>query len=611
MFISKIISKIKKKFLKKKIIKKNDIDFANILVNKKNKFLNFIIAILYSKTKEGNTCLPIKYILKIIKKEIKQNNEEKITIKNISNMLLKHNIISDYRDKKKTPIIIFNNRMYLHKIWKIEKKIAIFLKNNKEKNYINYNKLKIILNNIFSEKNKHQKLAITLALTQKISFIIGEPGTGKTTLIKKILISLIYSSKKKINIKLATPTGKSAARLTESINKNIGKHILKINEIKKFPQKAYTIHSLLGLDHYKNYIHYKKKNILNIDVLILDESSMIDIQMMSNIISAIPIHTKIIFIGDKNQLNPIGIGNILSDICEFKKLNTISEKNSLFYKLTKCKIKYDKNYICNKLHNNIYILKKNYRFEKNSNIEKLAKFINSGNMIEIKNLLKSNTKNIKLINLNKKNNYLILINSLIKRYIKTLKMLKNKKSIINIINNINKYQLICALKTGEFSVKNINKNIKKNLIKKQLIKNKKNKWYIGQPIIITKNNYNLKIYNGNIGIVLLDDKKIPNVFFKNENNIIKKIPIEMIKYYRSAWAITVHKAQGSEFNNVGLILPNKHIPILTKKLIYTAITRARKKILIYSNKKILYKSIKFNEKRYTGLIEQINNKYIK
>ncbi|WDI79019.1 exodeoxyribonuclease V subunit alpha [Candidatus Purcelliella pentastirinorum] len=602
----KNISNIIKLFLKNKIITENNLDFAKILLKKKEKLLILIIATLHAEMKQGSSCLPIENILKKIKKQVPKNKKKKITKINILKSLLKFNMVSIYSENNITPIIIFNNKIYLYKIWKMENKIAKFLNINKKNNYINYKKLKININNLFNKIDKNLKIAAKLAITKKITFIMGGPGTGKTTLIKKIIILLIYNAKKKINIKLATPTGKSAAKLTEEINKKIINKKITIKNKKYIPKQAYTIHTLIGLDYYKNNIYYKKENKLNIDVLIIDESSMLDMQIISNIISAIPINTQIIFIGDKDQLDPIGIGNILSDIYALKK----NKQNKSYINNKK---NFKKNYKFNTLCNNIHILKKNYRFKKNSDIAKMAKAINSNNIIKVKNLLNSNTKNIKLINVNKKNNYLILINKFIKIYKKILNMLQNKKPVINIINYLNKYQLLCALKKGNFGTKKINNDIKSILIEKKLInyKSKMNKWYIGQPIIITKNNYNLKIYNGNIGIILLDKNKKPNIFLKKKQKNIKKIPIEFIKHYKSAWSITVHKAQGSEFEKVSLILPNEHIPILNKKLIYTAITRAKKKIIIYTNKKTLYKSIKYYIKRNTGLTEQINHSYKK
>ncbi|WDI78678.1 exodeoxyribonuclease V subunit alpha [Candidatus Purcelliella pentastirinorum] len=602
----KNISNIIKLFLKNKIITENNLNFAKIILKKKVKLLILTIATLHAEMKQGSSCLPIEKLLKKIKKQILKNKRKKITKINILKSLLKFNIVSIYNEKKITPIIIFNNKIYLYKIWKMENKIAKFLNINKKNNYINYKKLKININNLFNKTDKHLKIAAKLALTKKITFIMGGPGTGKTTLIKKIIILLLYNAKKKINIKLATPTGKSAAKLTEEINKKIKNKKIIIKNKKCIPKQAYTIHTLIGLNYYKNKIYYKKENTLNIDVLIIDESSMLDMQVISNIISAIQTKTQIIFIGDKDQLDPIGIGNILSDIYKLKK-----NKQNISYIIHKKN--FNKNYKSNMLCNNIYMLKKNYRFKKNSGIAKIAKAINSNNMVKVKSLLNSGLKDIKLININKKNNYSILIHKFIKIYKKILNMLKNKKPIINIINYLNKHQLLCALKKGNFGTKKINYDIKLILIEKKLInyKNKMKKWYIGQPIIITKNDYNLKIYNGNIGIILLDKNKKPNIFFKKKQKDIKKIPIEFIKHYKSAWSITVHKAQGSEFEKVSLILPNEHIPILNKKLIYTAITRAKKKMIIYTNKKTLYKSIQYYTKRNTGLIEQINYLYKK
>ncbi|QJC35869.1 exodeoxyribonuclease V subunit alpha [Enterobacteriaceae endosymbiont of Donacia sparganii] len=611
-----------KKLCKTGIIRLIDLYFASVLTSKKQDFLKFAITLLSNTISKGNTCLPISKLFLKIKIKNKKNIFLIKKIKEINQitnweqiLFLDNNIVSN--GKKITPIILENHCLYLHKIW-YEENIIIknFINNNFV--FIKQDKIKNILKILFNKNNYLQKEAICAALTHRISIITGSPGTGKTNIISKIIFTFIKIFNKPLKIKVVATTGKASVRLTQSINKffkNISLTLINEKEKKNIPNKVTTIHHLLKMNIYTKETLYNNINSLDIDLLIIDEASMIDFNLMVIILKILSKKTKLILLGDEYQLPPIEYGNIFKDLCYFKKFFFTEKYFSWLNIITNNKIKnfYNKKRFF--FRNFITVLKHNYRYPINSGINKLAIMIKQGNIKKIKKLfLLKKYSDITYINIINEKNYQLMINSFINEYKKYFIFLnKYDYNHKNILYKFNNYQIICAIKHGLFGTKTINSIIEKELFNKKIIKNniKNNNWYIGKPIIINQNNSFLNLFNGDIGITIFDkkDKKL-KIKFLLANGEYQIISIENLPSYDIAYAITTHKSQGSEFKNISLVLPNKFYSILTRELIYTAITRARKKVNIYSNELIFYKAIQFKIKRYSNIKNKIIN-YIK
>lgn len=605
--------------LKKKYIKiffnKLDIKIASIL-EKKNNLLLLIFLLLSKCTRNGNVCLDIKkininFFLKNhkIKKDKKIEKLIKIKYKEKIKILKKSNAICNPKKLNK-PLVLSKNKLYFQNLWKDEQTIICFFKKNLSYK-VNEKKLKKILNEIFEfeEKKNWQKIAVTIAATSKISIISGGPGTGKTTIITKILLTLIKLNKKKIKIKIGAPTGKSVEKITHSINEELKKITIKKSDQKKIPKKAYTIHRLLKFQPEKGTFYYNKKNQLTIDFLILDETSMIGLSIMARLIESLPKHTVVIFLGDKNQLPSIESGFIFNNLCYFSKFPYTKKRIKQIKKITGYKIKQKKIKHNIKIQDNICMLTKNYRFHHKSEIGILSSAIKNNNIKKIKKILKNKNKNIFFKNIDKIDDLNNIIKTISKKYKKYLKKIKNNKNKKKIINHFNKYRILTAKKKTNFGTKKINHIIEKMLHEQRYIKkkNKSSEDYEGRPIMITENNYNLSLFNGETGIILKEKCKLKAFFYK-PNNLIKQINILCLPEYETAYAITVHKSQGSEFDEICLILPPIFDSNIKKELIYTAVTRAKKKITIYANINNFIKTIKNPTKRCSDLIDQLSSK---
>ncbi|QCI23968.1 exodeoxyribonuclease V subunit alpha [Buchnera aphidicola (Macrosiphoniella sanborni)] len=589
----------------KNIIRPIDLYFAEF-IEKKNNIIILVAACISYESNQGHISLPIKYF----QKNLFFSSSNKKFIKNIliilkkkinwEDELLKHPSIS--YGLIPTPLVLYKKKIYLYKMWKAENNIFNYLLKNNITNKINRKKLSIILNNLFPSKRiDFQKIAVANTLINNITFIFGGPGTGKTTTILKIIIALIKNSKKILKIQLSAPTGNATTHLSEIINNNIFDIYLSQKEKKSLLFSPKTIHKLLAIHEISQKSFFNQNNQLDLDVLIIDEISMVDIFLMEKILCAVSKNTKLIFIGDYNQLRPIESGSILRhiilNICNnSNRKNIINIEKITGYKLCRNITKKIEMLIsCN-----ICILKKNYRFKKKSGIHLLSNAIINKNMHIIQKVFNNTIDNVRFYNINSIQEYQNMIEKISFQYIYFWKKIHKKNKIKEIIQAFQNHQTLCILNHGIFGINILNKKIEENMHNKKIIKYlyiNEEPWYIGKPILITKNNQYLNIFNGNIGITNINKYGILQVSFLKENDTIHSIPVKILKNYKTAWAITIHKSQGSEFINTTLIVPNIYSSFLNQDIIYTGVTRTKKNLNIFGNKDVFIKSIlnKINE----------------
>ncbi|CAL4324599.1 RecBCD enzyme subunit RecD [Buchnera aphidicola (Eriosoma lanigerum)] len=607
---------MKIKYILEQAVKKNkirciDLNFALYISKKQHYLVTLTAAFTSYAIGNGHICLPINILYKYIidlKKTITKYHEIFQFLDSYQiwdQILLKSKIIGN--DTVVRPLIFSNNCVYLYKTWKAENLVLNFIFSQNPKFIYDIKQCKLVINSLFDSTNfiNFQKIAVSMAIIQKITFIIGGPGTGKTTVIAKILITMIKIHKQPIKIKLAAPTGKAAAHLTQSLNKNISlQKILNENNKKKI-YKAVTIHKLIGIIPDSSLTYYNKTNVLDLDLLIIDESSMIDLFIMEKLINALPKHTKVIFFGDINQLPSIGNGNLLKDICYIAN-NTFNNIIPILNKITNYNIVSNVN--SHFFNNHICILNKNYRFENNSGIHQLSTALMKEDPLIFYKIKNKHFKNIKLYTIHSKYQYIRMLQNIIQQYKDYWKAILQNKPIQNCIKIFYNCRILVAIKNGIFGMEEINKNIEKLMKQKRLINyviRNGYKGYIGKPIIISKNSKTLGLLNGDIGIMKLDKNNNLVTYFQIANEKIVIIPANILPEHNTAWTMTIHKAQGSEFIHSILILPNIMSTILTKELIYTAITRSRKTLVIYASQKIFLQSMIKKTNRYSQIRQKI------
>ncbi|MDB6028751.1 MAG: helicase/exodeoxyribonuclease alpha subunit [Verrucomicrobiales bacterium] len=539
-----------------------------------------------------------------------------ITLANVSEYLGEHEVVLEFPETESwisqlratsvvgspsefRPLILdAQGRLYLHRYWKYENALAEQIKSRVHAASFARETLRDGLQRLFPRQQSEinwQQVAGAVAVTRNFTVISGGPGTGKTTTVLKILALLAEQSfPRKLRIALAAPTGMAAARLAESIQN--GKPTLNCREEIKamIPEKATTIHRLLGRKGNSLQFHQNEKNLLSVDVVVIDEASMVDLSLMSHLLRAVPETAKVILLGDKDQLTSIDAGAVLSDLCNGA-FNYFSEPfRALYHELTDQTLP-DAGQP-SAIKDGVVLLRGNFRFS--AEIQALSAAIRDHNAGSAISMLKANPEGVSFQSLPELKH---LESSLSQPVLENWQSYFEAKDPLARLKAFNQFRVLCALRHGPFGVVKLNQLVEKILERNQLIPGGE-RWYEGRPIIITRNDYSLNLFNGDVGVTCMDPQTNELcIYFVSEENAVRRLLPLQLPEHETAFATTVHKSQGSEFEKVLLLLPDRDCPVLTAELIYTGLTRARRGVTLWSSEEILNVAITRQVERHSAL----------
>lgn len=498
------------------------------------------------------------------------------------------------------------NRLYLHKLWHYEKSLAdeLIHRSKQQADEIDIDQLEDGLDRLFPNSDPKQvdwqKVAAAKSVRNKLSIISGGPGTGKTSTVVRILALLLEQSHedgKNPTIALAAPTGKAAARLKDSINS--AKQDLDISDAirEAIPEQTTTLHQLLGARRHSSVFRYNEENPVPYDIVVVDEASMVDQALMSKLLNALLDDTRLILLGDKDQLASVEAGAVLGDICSMN-YNQFSQEAA--YWLQKLALEIPKENITEHpqpLTDHITLLTKSYRFRAGSGIAQLAESVNAGNADQSMDVLESkNFDNVGMNVLSDQMSLQDLLRDKITGYFERIIQSENNEKALD---TFNEFRILSAHRRGPLGVEYLNQYVEQILRKQQLI-SKYEQWYPGKPVIVNVNDYTLGLYNGDTGVCLRDPDGELKVYFRHGDSVRGIAPARLADH-STAFSLTVHKSQGSEFDDLLFVLPDKPSKVLSRELIYTAITRARTSITILGRKSILRQGINKKLERSSGL----------
>ncbi len=511
-----------------------------------------------------------------------------------------------------TPLILDENRLYLQKLWTQEQELGKNLIKLAEQpvEEIDLKRLSEGLKRVFppdkTDEVNWQKIAAIAAVLQPFTVISGGPGTGKTTTVVRILALLLEQLKKdeRWEIGLAAPTGKAAARLKRSIEDQRQDLKTASSIIEQIPDETFTLHRLLGARLHSDSFKYNEENKLPCDLIVVDEVSMADQRLMNNLLKAMKSSARLILLGDKDQLASVEAGSVLGDICGQAE-NCFSA--SFRTALKKLHVTLPEKHITKNpsaLTDSIILLERNFRFEKNGGIARLTSAIKKGEADEVSALLKNEKNlNIDLKSVKSFEEFWVKFKPFITDYFKTV---RQGKPIRVLAEKLQQFIILCAHRRGPFGVNAINDAMEDRLRKEGIIFGT-GEWYEGRPVIIRSNNYQLRLRNGDIGICQKDENDEWAVVFpvldETDEINVRKVHPGRLPQFDPAYALTIHQSQGSEYENVMLILPNKLSKILTRELLYTAVSRTRKAISIFAEEEIIKKTVSEKLARNSGLQE--------
>lgn len=504
------------------------------------------------------------------------------------------------------PMILCGDRLYLNRMWRNELTVARFFNEANRVLEMDEARLAATLNALFpaTGETDWQKVAAAVALTRRISVISGGPGTGKTTTVAKLLAALIQiEDSPRCRIRLAAPTGKAAARLTESLGAALRKLPLTDAQKALIPTEASTLHRLLGAQPGSQRMRYHAGNPLHLDVLVVDEASMIDLPMMSRLIDALPAHGRVIFLGDRDQLASVEAGAVLGDICAWASSGYTAARAQELTRLTGSPVPAGEGAIAGALRDSLCLLQKSYRFGSHSGIGSLARAVNAGARAEVKATLRQPFDDIALHPLSTTEEYEAMLGAAQQGYERYLQLRRERAEPQAMLAAFSEFQLLCALREGPYGVSGVNERLEQRLNRQRAIAlPRHSRWYDGRPIMIARNDSALGLFNGDIGIALERNGEL-RVWFLMPDGAIKSVQPSRLPEHDTAWAMTVHKSQGSEFDHAALILPACSVPLVTRELVYTAITRAKRRLSLYADEQVLSQAIVTRTERRSGLAE--------
>jgi exodeoxyribonuclease V alpha subunit len=545
------------------------------------------------------------------------------------------------------PLVLSGERLYLRRYWTYERRIDAALRQRLAQQEAAPKDLAQRLDSLFGKAGSNlqidwQKLACAIATRGAFSIITGGPGTGKTTTVVRLLALLqapAVQSGTPLRIRLAAPTGKAAARLTESISQQVLSLDVSEEVRQKIPSEVTTVHRLLGSRPGTRHFRHHAGNPLPLDVLVVDEASMIDLEMMANLLDALPPHARMVLLGDKDQLASVEAGAVLGDLCRDAEVGRYSPQTQAWLQsvsgedLSQSELQTG-DQAREPLAQQVVMLRYSRRFGEGSGIGQLSRLVNSQQDSQARALLNARSHD-DLFALALKGEQDKALEHLLldghgsggpqgyRYYLSVLAQERPQASAPlenpcwsqwgrKVLEAFDAFQLLCAVRKGAWGVEGLNLRITAALDQAGLI-NSDQPWYEGRPVLMTRNDYGLGLMNGDIGITLslpeLDyaktGKQVLRVAFPRNDGSggVRFVLPSRLNDVETVYAMTVHKSQGSEFAHTALILPEALNPVLTKELIYTGITRAKHWFsLIEPRQGVFEEALQRKVKRLSGLM---------
>ncbi len=571
---------------------------------------------LSKKMAEGHICIDVEELYAL---------RHQLPFENIispADLLLLTDIISTDAETIK-PFLLLHNKLYLHRYFSYETSILQALKHllAQEKNHYQQrtNELLAIADTVKSlastipsqpgdppaYNTDWQLVAALLAYCHNFTIITGGPGTGKTTTVAKVL-SLLYETYPDLKVALAAPTGKAAMRMGESLKATTLP--LSANTRQRFNElEPATLHRLLGFRYDSIYFKHDALHPLPYDVVIIDEASMIDVAMFAKLLSAIGNSTRLILLGDRNQLASVEAGSLFGDLCRLQDATALfsPDKAAFINSFIPAADNHINADVIGQgdfpLMHHIIELKKSHRFGSNSGIGKFSRAIIENDTVALNAIFRQNTWSDVLLDTTIDPQHL-------ERMIENYTAYIGESDPGMAIKAFNRFRILCAVKDGDRGVYAMNKLVER-LLKKWNLKNAdgslfnpEGEFYENRPVIITQNNKELELFNGDVGLVRKKTKDQYRAYFEGKDGNIRELPVAFIGKCETVFAMTIHKSQGSEYDNVLVVMPTqKENQLLTRELLYTAVTRAKQLVMVSATEAVMMQTAAQSVSRASGI----------
>ena len=507
------------------------------------------------------------------------------------------------------PLVLDGERLYLRRYWRDETLVAASIAARARAPAhlaVDAGQVRAWLDILFGSHDADgpnwQKLACAIALRGSVSIITGGPGTGKTYTVARLLALLfaVAPDAGGQRIALAAPTGKAAARLKQSIDKALAELAdkvgdqLPLRELTSRMGAARTLHSLLGARPDTRAFAHNRANPLDVDVLIVDEASMVHLEMMAALLDALPAGAMLVLLGDKDQLASVEAGAVLGDLCHDAQAGGYDAATRAYALAASGEaIPPQLQGSAGALAQQTVMLRHSRRFS--GPIGQLALAVNLGDVARAEAVLRAGGAALRWIEHAQQEDVLVLAGAGYRPYLELIAAGKGMSDgqseggeaghdgwVRTVLQRFESFRLLCAVREGEWGVAGVNAAIEQRLDSSRLIR-RRGEWYVGRPVMVTRNDYGTRVYNGDIGLTLADPGRPDSlrVYFL-VGDAVRSVLATRLRHVETAFAMTVHKAQGSEFAHTVLVLPKAGGAMLARELVYTGITRASRQFTLVS-----------------------------
>ena len=516
------------------------------------------------------------------------------------------------RPGERRPLVLDdNNRLYLHRYWEYESRLAarILERADAPPGDLDDGRLKAAIRRRFPGRTgpgtDWQQVAVAVALLKRFAVITGGPGTGKTTTVAGILaVWEEVNQGRATRVLLAAPTGKAAARLKESLRPGAGLPAPAAGSGPAPAREVYTLHRLLRPMVGTPLFRHNAENPLPVDLMIVDEVSMVDLALMAKLVDALPGAARLVLIGDRDQLASVEAGSVLGDICGRSRRSGFSTQFvEVIRRMTGQTVPPATG--GRPLQDCIVELQTSHRFAAGSAIGEISRAVNQGDGLRTVEIL-SRTGEGTAAWLEPQagaDGMAELEDRLAKGYA----AYSAEGGPEAMLQALGRFKVLCAHRAGFTGVEAVNRMAERMLARRGRVKinpRSGSPWYPGRPVLITQNDYSLGLFNGDIGITLRDSAEGSEalaVFFPDAAGGLRRFLPYRLPAHETVYAMTVHKSQGSEFEEVLLVLPAQDSPVLSRELVYTALTRARSKITLVAGRDVLTTAVQRRIERTSGL----------
>jgi exodeoxyribonuclease V alpha subunit len=424
-----------------------------------------------------------------------------------------------------------------------------------------------------------QRIAMRIAASLRASLpqgnptfrvITGGPGTGKTTRIAELLVETLERTPE-LRVALAAPTGKAAARLSESVRLRLDGMKASPEVRARVPQSARTVHRLLGYQPDRDRFWSRAGTPLPYDLVILDEASMVDVLLMDALVTALPSHATLLLVGDQDQLSSVEAGDVLGAICRVA--HDVGSGNAL--------------------HASVQRLTRSYRFEAHPAIGDAAAAILAGDAAALSAVVHDVARtDVRWTPAPRDRAELLAL------LVPHLERCLAAETPAAALTALDGFRVLCGEREGTWGVSGINAEVERWLRSQGTVITER--WYHRRPVMAMANDYGTQVFNGDVGVAWDTDGELL-VHFPGPEGTTRAIQPARLPETQTAWAMTVHKAQGSEFTNVIVMLPAKGSRVLGRELLYTAVTRARSHVLIVGDESVMRSAVSRTVRRGSGL----------